>query len=73
MRAIIGEFLYDTEKAKKLCSWEDDFDLYKTDKGNYFYYKPSIIKPICDSLVKEKLGLINVSLYIQEFGKPKEA
>ena len=52
MRFIVGDLVYDTEKASLLCSGEKDWEvrtfygkynvsrktyLYKTKKGNYFF------------------------------------
>ncbi|HAT4343477.1 TPA: hypothetical protein I9085_002447 [Clostridium perfringens] len=88
MQFIIGDKLFDTEKAEIVCkfkearplwwnksisTWEDA-TLYKTNKGNWF----SVCKEKCTSLNNEQVkhllkGLNVVEIYEKYFGKLEEA
>jgi hypothetical protein len=54
MRKQIGDLIYDTDKAEKLCENKGMlfFEvLYKTSKGRFFLYKPNLLKEGGDDII----------------------
>lgn len=88
VRAVIGNKLYDTSKAQKICDITVPimelpnipcFDGFgkrvSVYKGNaeYFVEGYSVITPVDEQWVKKCLGKKNVEKYIELFGTPELA
>ncbi|HAT4309077.1 TPA: hypothetical protein I9080_002921 [Clostridium perfringens] len=82
MKFIIGDKLFDTQKAEIVCEFETkrsyswvDATLYKTKKNNWFIVDEDLkCSSITESKARELLrGLNNVELYEKYFGKLEEA
>lgn len=84
MQFIIGDKLFDTEKAELVCEFKTirhfggcwiNQTLYKTKKNNWFIVgKDSKYSSITESRARELLReLNNVELYEKYFGKLEEA
>lgn len=84
MRAILDGKLYDTEKAdfifsisvpqNNFCDDANEFNVYKTKKGNVFAEHKGAECLISDSMLKTVLSRPDcVDIYIKAFGEVEEA
>ena len=78
MKRFIDGRLYDTEKAEKVTRKAKGIDMYRTDKGNwfYYYYKASMrcIVTLTKTEAKDIIGNhLGPEVYEKYFGKPEEA
>ncbi len=84
MRAILNGKLYDTEKAEFICCVSilendfheatNEFNVYKTKKGNVFAEHKNSKCLVADSVLKVALQRPDcVDIYIKIFGEVEEA